>query len=288
MTYDTYLDEINRFDISPESFPHCSNIVTKCHSCVKDDQKLALKTLLPAYIDVITQIHAFYESKISFDDLVKIFNVYYEYVNTKEINGAFSHQSDFLSSIVPELICSLVKPICKKYQRKDSNLFISAQRDIIIECNFDVCVSGNIILKRKRMDIAILLPLNLKIDDELIDFSIPLLCAEVKTNIDKNMLSGIEASVETLKRTFPNCGYYAIGEFSDFAIDSLNYASTKIDEILILRNQKRSEARHNASKRNPISSDVLAAFLNEVDSHLAKITENTPSLSDRMRKGRLI
>lgn len=288
MTYDKYLKEIDRFDISPESFPHCSNIITKCRSCVKDDQKLALKTLLPAYIDVIDKSHSFFESKISFDELIKKFNSYYEYVNTKKINGAFSHQSDFLSSIIPELICTLVKPICKKYQPKHNNLFVSAQRDIIIECNFDACIDGNIILKRKRMDIAILLPLDLKIDCEQIDFSIPLLCAEVKTNIDKNMLSGIEASVETLKRTFPNCGYYAIGEFSDFAIDTLNYASTKIDEILILRNQKRSEARNNVSKRNPISSDVLAAFLSEVDSHLAKITENTPSLSDRMRKGRLI
>lgn len=101
------------------------------------------------------------------------------------------------------------------------------------------------------------------------------------------MLAGIEASVETLKRTFPRALYYAIGEYSDFEIEAQNYASTGIDEILIVRNQKRSSVRRNPAARNPISEQLIASFLDEVKMHIESAIVAPSDLAARMVEGRL-
>jgi hypothetical protein len=167
-------------------------------------------------------------------------------------------------------------------------LIVTAQKDIVIECNFDVSAGGRIIEKRKRMDVAILSPGTLSFKDVAIEFWIPAVCVEVKTNIDKNMLSGIESSVETLKRTFPRTKYYAIGEYSDFQIDAQNYAATGIDEILIVRQQKRSAVRRSPGARNPIGEILLTSFLAEVRSHLLESMQTHKNLATRLPTGRLI
>ena len=137
------------------------------------------------------------------------------------------------------------------------------------------------------MDIAVLSPGKLSLNGETVEFSIPALCMEIKTNIDKNMLSGIESSVGILKRTFPQCRYYAMGEFSDFDFLTQNYASTGIDEILIVRKQKRSVVRRNPSEKNRISEDLLISFVHEVTDHFKKTLIAKPNLDVRMQEGHL-
>jgi hypothetical protein len=277
--------------VSPDHYPHGSNILTKSSGKVKQSHIVPLESILEKYINLL-EIFRKYESEIieietKLADILIAADDYYDFIKQKEVN-VFSHQSDFTSSFLPELICVLLRKLIKKIQTDPPVLYLTAQKDIVTEFNFDVAGGGRLIEKRKRMDISVLCNAVFTFNGKHIDFGIPILCAEIKTNIDKNMLSGIEASVGNLKRTFPRCKYYTIGEFSDFEIEAQNYATTAIDEILLVRHQKRSQVRKTPSARNPLSLELLNSFLNEVSEQFSSVLNAELNLAIRMASGRLI
>ena len=96
-------------------------------------------------------------------------------------------------------------------------------------------MTKNRITNTKRLCVAVVKNNVIKFNDKEYNLSIPLLAIECKTNLDKNMLSGIEFSVSEMKKTFPQCNYFVVTELSDFAVDKLNYASSGINEMYILR-----------------------------------------------------
>jgi hypothetical protein len=135
---------------------------------------------------------------------------------------------------------------------------------------------------------AILRKCSLICDDIIFnDFYIPIVAAEIKTNLDKTMLSGIEHSVESLKRTFPKCLYYVIAELSDFNYKDQNYAATGIDEMYVLRKQKRSSVRRTGSRSN-IDSHLIKTILENIVAAMRNCAIENQSLQERMSKGKLI
>lgn len=286
MTMESLFARLNALGLLPADNPHGSNLSTKASGRLTTAQRNALARAIPQYLALYETAEGYESGNASLHDLLVSTELYYDLVKLPEIN-CFSHQSDFISSVLPELLCILLRRIVSALP-EDRGLIVTAQKDIAIECNFDIAAGGRIVVKRKRMDVAILAPGTLSFRDVNIDFWIPALCAEVKTNIDKNMLSGIESSVETLKQTFPRAKYYAIGEYSDFEIESQNYASTGIDEILIVRHQKRSVVRRSPELRNRLSEGLLESFLQEVREHLETTTQPHTNLASRLPSGRLI
>lgn len=273
-------------DLKPADHPHGSNLSTKAQGQLSSKQRDALFVAIPKYIELLTMANNYELGDVALGALLSKTDSYATLISSPEVN-CFSHQSDFASSLLPELLCVLFRRIVKELQGGE-NLLVTAQRDIVIECNFDIASGGRLIEKRKRMDVAILSPGNLSFQDKEIEFGIPAVCVEVKTNIDKNMLSGIESSVETLKRTFPRSRYFAIGEYCDFQIKSQNYAVTSIDEILIVRRQKRSEVRRTPSAKRPLAEELFAGFLDEVKALLAQTLDPHTNLAFRLPSGRLI
>lgn len=279
-------DPLLGLELQPSNHPHGSNLATKTRTRLSPKQAHALSLAVPKYLELY-EVSAKYEGGLSsLPVLLAEVDKYCDLISRPDVN-CFSHQSDFVSSLLPELLCTLFRCVIREMPNS-GGLIVTAQKDIVIECNFDVASGGRIIEKRKRMDVAVLAPGTLSFRDVGIDFWIPAVCAEVKTNIDKNMLSGIESSVETLKRTFPRTKYYAIGEYSDFQIESQNYAATGIDEILIVRRQKRSAVRRSPSARNPLGESLLASFLTEVKDHLMETMQSHTNLAARLPSGRLI
>ena len=102
------------------------------------------------------------------------------------------------------------------------------------------------------------------------------------------MLSGIEHSVTELKKTFPNCHYYVITECSDFDVKKSNYASSGIDEMYILRKQKRGEIRRNPDLRKPIDPDLVYEVSNTLISNIDAMRTDSEDLTTRMQNGKLI
>jgi hypothetical protein len=128
----------------------------------------------------------------------------------------------------------------------------------------------------------------LTLDGNSVPFIIPLIAMEMKTNLDKNMMSGIEHSVAALKNTFPNSLYYVITEYSDLAIDKLNYASSGINEIYILRKQKRAEIRRDIENRHLIDVNLVIEIANNCIQQIQKTHRIAPSTDIRMTTGKLI
>lgn len=279
-------DNLIEIGLKPSEYPHGSNISTKAQGALSAKQRNALLTAVPAYLAFYNLSKAYENQSANLQNLLSAYDGYSNLLLDRNVN-CFSHQSDFVSSLLPELLCVLFRRVVGDL-RLGAIIAVTSQKDIVIECNFDCASGGRIIEKRKRMDVAIIAPGTLKFRDTEVEFGIPAVCLEVKTNIDKNMLSGIESSVETLKRTFPRAKYYTVGEFSDFQIDSQNYASTAIDEILIVRRQKRSEVRRSPGSRNPIAFDLIKDFIKEIEGHLRQTMKANTTLASRLPSGRLI
>ena len=142
--------------------------------------------------------------------------------------------------------------------------------------------------KTKRLDMLVYKESVLSLDSNSTQFNIPLIAMEMKTNLDKNMMSGIEHSVTALKKTFPNSLYYVVTEYSDMAVDKLNYASSGIDEIYILRKQKRADVRRNINLRNNINASLVLEIAQQCIKQIQQVHIILPSTDERMTTGKLI
>lgn len=183
------------------------------------------------------------------------------------------------------MLCLIFSHIIKE---KNAVLEVTAQKDLTIECIFDFTNGGSVRFKNKKVDVAVVKNCILKLDEQENPLPIPLIAIECKTNLDKNMLSGIEFSVGELKKTFPECHYLVVTELSDFDVKKSNYASSGIDEIYVLRKQKRAETRREPHPRNSISTELISEIANMLEKGIEGITEDSEALSEKMRSGKLI
>lgn len=278
------VEDLNeRQGVSRSAVPHGSNLI---HQFRKNQiARLAMyEEMLSLYINTRTIP---YDPDYLQSYVQKIVNKTNAYMNYfwPPVNNPFSHQADFTSSIIPEMLCTIFGNIIKS---KGVNLEVSAQKDLTIECTFDIGGGGEICFKNKRVDVAVVEPCELSFNGHVTELPIPLIAIECKTNLDKNMLSGIEHSVTELKKTFPNCHYYVITECSDFDVKKSNYASSGIDEMYILRKQKRGEIRRNPDLRKPIDPDLVYEVSNTLISNIDAMRTDSEDLTTRMQNGKLI
>jgi hypothetical protein len=263
--------------------PHGSNLHTKLISGKENKVLLRIVDNYLVFLEGIEKIETT-DLSVWINQALNFFESYYSFLKEPE-NRKFSHQSDFLSSLLPELLYLSYKRIIGPNQ---GGFEITTQKDITIDLSFLPYNDSSITFKPKRVDLAIIKRIEIIIEGQNLDFSIPIIALEVKTNLDKNMISGVEYSVERLKRTFPLCKFYLVSELADFAYAKQNYAGTAIDEIIILRKQKRSEVRRNPAKINAIDYQLFESHLNDISSFLNSIETTPTDLKARLATGRLI
>lgn len=286
MTYDEMIEkiiEINNIQgITIGALPHCSNLLFQLQKRVDKNEKL-FSIVVATYmkmrnIDMSLGLKAYVEQ------IVSATNTYMD-IFWPPKNNPFSHQADFGSSIIPEMLCLVFSYIIRN---KNVGLEVTAQKDLTIECIFDFTNGGNVRFKNKKVDVAVVKNCILKLDEQENTFPIPLIAIECKTNLDKNMLSGIEFSVGELKKTFPECHYLVVTELSDFDVRKSNYASSGIDEIYVLRKQKRAETRRDPHSRNSICTKLISEIADMLKKGIEEISEDTETLSEKMQSGKLI
>lgn len=287
MTYDEMLQTISELNEKQGTdlvaLPHCSNLIHQLEKKKAADLDL-YNNLLPVYLKTRT---VEYQEDIQ-DYINRLTNSVNEYMDIywPPANNPFSHQSDFTSSIIPEMLCTLFSTVIKASGVE--GLEVSAEKDLTIECTFDISDGGVIRYKNKRVDVAVVKPCPLSFNRQEAILPIPLVAIECKTNLDKNMLSGIEQSVSDLKKTFPECYYYVVSELSDFDVKKSNYASSGIDEIYILRKQKRGTVRNNPNQRKVIHTNLLCELSEYLLQGLKQMGIETVDLNTRMQNGKLI
>lgn len=268
--------------------PHGSNLRTKIGTSIANSGRndavlIGIGTKYEALIESIEGYTS--EDTLGWiNECLSDFEKYYKFLR-EDLNKKFSHQSDFLSSLVPEFLYQLYS---KFVVSKFPDLEITTQKDIIIDMSFLPYKELPMVVKPKRVDVAIIKSMPLKIDDIEIGFNITMVGVEVKTNLDKNMISGVEYSVDRLKKTFPLSKFYLISEFADFALEKQNYASSQIDEIIILRKQKRSEVRRDIALTKDIDIELVNSHIIEVINYLESVINAPESLNTRMQSGKLI
>lgn len=287
MTYDEMISALITLNDSQgirlSALPHCSNLLHQLGKKEAGKEEL-YEQIIRLYLPT---------RQISFDNnnlneyitmATAAVNRYMDFFWPSE-NNPFSHQADFISSIIPEMLCMLFGHIISTHH---VNLEVSAQKDLTIECIFDISGGGTIRFKNKRVDVAVVKPCCLTFNAVTTELPIPLLAIECKTNLDKNMISGIEHSVNELKKTFPDCHYFVISELSDFDVRKSNYASSGIDEMYILRQQKRGIVRRTPRQRNPISQTLISEIANILIENIVAMNAAVVDLDARMQNGKLI
>lgn len=285
-TYEQLIDllaEYNSHIIGQPLPPHSTNLM---HQLNKNEPKN-----LPLFNDVCNRYFRFRkEASIRnnvdlseyISSVVDETNSYMDLFATK---NPFSHQQDFTSSIIPEMFYFIFSRIIKE---SEFHLFVQAQDDLPIECMFDLHGGGRILFKYKRLDLSLCRKSVLTLNGIQHTFVIPMLAMEIKTNLDKNMLAGIENSASALKKTFPKCLYLVVSEFADLAADKLNYASTDIDEIYIIRNQRRASVRGNKNPKNNINTELVKDIAYVTVDLLNSFSKEQMTLEERMKTGKLI
>jgi hypothetical protein len=281
------VEKLSKLD---SKLPHCSNLKKKATDELKKPSKnIALtKEIVSLYLKYNSEIQKLNKTSDAKKWIVTALNhfeKYYSEIKTAKFK-IFSHQSDFLSSLLPEFLYLLYnKFVISKFK----GFVIETQKDLVIDLSFLPYSTSAVNFKSKRVDVAILKPCLFSVNKQkLNDFHIAMIAVEVKTNLDKNMISGVEYSVQRLKKTFPLCKYYLISELADFAYNKQNYAASAIDEILITRKQKRSEVRQDATKLKRIDTDLIQNHLTEVLAYLDYAVKEPTILNQRLKKGKLI
>lgn len=287
ISYEELIERINSYNsqlLNPNIPPHSSNLLHQLGR--KDKKNLAFfNRICRQYFKMRTRgvdLSCNFEKYVM--NLVDATN---QYMDLCVGNKLFSHQSDFTSSIIPEMFFLIMYKIVKEL-KLGSDYIVSAQSEVPIECMFDLQNGGRMMFKTKRLDLLVSNNTSISLGSKSYPFVIPIIAMEMKTNLDKNMMSGIETSVAALKSTFPHCVYFVITEFCDLATDKLNYASSDIDEIYIIRNQKRSEVRKSGNTRNEISANLVLEVSSICKNQLNNAMKSVVSLEKRMANGKLI
>ncbi len=283
-SYDELILQLEKYDAKLKGSsipPHGSNLMHQLNKRESEHLELFNK-LCPCYFAIRKIVHG---KKTDLNNFIEsIVDGTDRYMDLLSDNNPFVHQQDFASSIIPEMFFHIFTRIIQEHH---VNLFVQAQDDLPIECIFDLFDEGRIIFKNKRLDLSLCKKTVLSLEGRDYDFIIPVLAMEIKTNLDKNMLAGIENSVESLKKTFPRCLYFVVSELSDFAETKLNYASSDIDEIYILRNQKRKDIRKGVSK-NRINKHLVFELARKANETICNLQETLPDLEEKMKAGKLI
>tara|TARA_A200000113_G_scaffold223709_1_gene239947 strand:+ start:2140 stop:3009 length:870 start_codon:yes stop_codon:yes gene_type:complete len=270
------------------TLPHASNLKTKINLANASTKKnlAAFEILVPVYKDLNQLLCSKkYSRDLWLTETLKATDDYMTLLTTESVR-VFSHQSDFRSTVIPELLKVMFRK--EIHYVGASGFTAETQKDLIIECVFSCKNNGSFISKAKRVDVALGLSSSFHVNKKKLQgFLVPIIAVEVKTNLDKNMISGIEHSVERLKHTFPECIYFVVTEFADFAIESQNYATTAIDEIFVLRKQKRSNYRK-VNNALPLDVDLLKEIRNKTYERLINASVDVSALSKRMTSGKLI
>lgn len=269
-----------------EASPHCNNLLHQfsSKSAAHGKSAAALAVLTPKFLKMCDHVDGV---DLKDDDFFKsaalLLDDYMAEIRSVSA-GVFVSQSDFVTSVIPEFFLRMFHVLCADYEQ----LFASGQRDIAIDVSFDTRMPSLLMPKMQRVDLAIGYATSLSVGTHASTrLFIPILAAEAKTYFDKNMISGVDFSATAIKNTFPHCLYLAMSEFADFDLGALSYAASSIDEIYILRHQKRSAFRKSGNS-NPSSWENIKEIMVSAQNAIELSEKARSSIHERLASGVLI
>lgn len=193
------------------------------------------------------------------DIIVDELNIYKSFVYE---NNKFSSQSKFESTILEEFIFYLFKNLI--YEEKIKLGSVNAYCNLYFSPkNITTFVENpSIKINTKNQDFSIYRRISINVEESVYNIDVPIVAVECKTYLDKTMLEGSIATAEKVKMGNPHSKYFIVTETYevDFNVD---ICFSRIDQIFVLRKQKRRTA-----KNNKIFSDVVLSLYKQIEKHL--------------------
>jgi hypothetical protein len=193
-------------------------------------------------------------------------------------HAAYTAQSKFDSTILEEFVCQLLK---KRFDndvlkygavKAYSNLYFSYSGKNAFKEGADIKVNV------KNQDIGIYKEQVLQVLDnegsvkQIINISVPIVCIECKTYLDKTMYEGSVATADKIKSGNPHCLFFIVTETYDVSKD-VEVETSNIDNIYVVRKQRRLKGQ----QENPADPGVFRHLIETIEEQLE--TER-PSIDD--------
>lgn len=245
-------------------YVHENNINTKILANYKQKgqeiQNFYNQEYLPMRQRVINLV--FDESHIdSFSIAADEFNTYYNRLEEfSSING-ISSQSKFASTFLEELNCYLFKDL----PEIQNNIFGVYNKGIYAGLKIDN--NRHIAVIKKDVDFCIGKKVNISIDGyNSVELILPIVAVEVKTYLDATMFGEIKSSSKSIRSASPNSKTYVLMGYRNIADEHIIAArqDATLTEMFSLR----------SGENQPIQSDVLLDYWNEIKCTVSNITKN--------------
>ena len=276
---------IENLNPSSRSTPHLANLLQKLSN---DTQNNTSNSFLIKALEIsANNLKIFRESpdeSTSYLQYIKDTDEYISFLRTD--NKIFSHQSDMISSVLPELFCQIFEKKLYALNVKDIN--VSGQEDLKIDFQILPEDGSSLTFKSKRVDVCVYKVLDMSINNENLKIPIPLISIENKVNLDKNMIYGIINTSSSVKKMYPKSKFFVYTEFSDLQLDKHNFAYSSINEVYTLRRQKRGSYRR-TKIANPIHAPLIFDAIDALEDIIQDISNPNFTLEQKMYQfGKLV
>ena len=218
------------------------------------------------------------------DKKVRLLNEYKDFLYSVGIDRIFRAQSKINSTVIEEFLYFLFKDI----PELSDDMILLGPAKTYLDLSFaprnlnDFIKNPGVYIKSKNQDFTISKEIfctfsNIELKEEY-KIIVPAVSIECKSYIPITMFDQAAYEAERLKEGNPYSLFIIIAEQNALKSD-VNLKHTKVDEIFILRKQKRSKIKA------PIYTDVVYDLFNYVHSYLLKDWKN---INKGLENGRLI
>lgn len=225
---------------------------------------------------------------------VRILNEYKNFVDELTYRKYFIMQDKISSSIMEEFLFYLFKDIPSIKPGIEAGLVYMGSANAYTDLSFapknlkDFLTCPNVFINYKNQDFTISKLIKCTFDcngsQEYREIIVPTVAIECKTFIPSTMLGQSIYEAQLLKQGNPYSLYIVVAEQNALS-DDVNLKNIPIDEIFILRKQKRNSYKNKVSDKKPIDSAVIGDLYTFVKGYLNKDWFNNQKATER---GRLI
>lgn len=225
---------------------------------------------------------------------VRLLNIYKNYIDYLKEKGIFKLQDKMASSVIEEFLFQLFKTIPTIKSSIENKLIYIGQAQAYTDLSFvpkdfaDFMKTPGVYINKKNQDFTISKIVRCIFETnktkEKVELIVPTVAIECKTFIPSTMLGQAAFEAQRLKQGNPYSLYLIVAEQNALSED-VNLKNSPIDEIFILRKQKRNSAKNKVRDKKPIDAKVVKDLYEFVKYHLADDWFNPSKATER---GRLI
>ncbi|MDR0785769.1 MAG: Bpu10I family restriction endonuclease [Treponema sp.] len=234
------------------------------------------------------------ENNDELEKKVRALNEYKNFVDELTYNKYFIMQDKMSSSIMEEFLFYLFKDIPSIKSSISEGLIYMGSANAYTDLSFapknlkDFLTRPNVFINYKNQDFTISKLIKCTFEcnggQEYREIIVPTVAVECKTFIPSTMLGQSIYEAQLLKQGNPYSLYIIVAEQNALS-DDVNLKNIPIDEIFILRKQKRNSMKNKVSDKKPIDYQVIKELYDFVKDYLNKEWFNNQRATE---KGRLI